>query len=336
MKILIDPGHGKNDNKGVYPEYKEGTQMWKLAQYVIDLLKKYECEVKCTRPSIDDNPTVEERGRMAEGYDIFLSLHSNTPGSDSKGTPAYEKCTGTISFYSIKRPDDKQFATDLAKDVGNVMGIYSRGAKTKTKKNGDDYYGVIRNAIEVGCKHAYIIEHGFHTNKHDCEFLLNDDNLKKIAQCEVDLMTKYYSIPLTPIEDNSIKAGDIVKINNGAVYTNGKTVPSSYLKYEWIVNEVKQTRCLLGKSTDGKHSLMSWIEEKYLTKVVSESTAQTYPILSINTNSLLVAMTSIGLNNNYLTRYKLAKANSMPLYIGTATQNQRLLKLLQEGECKKI
>ena len=60
MKILIDPGHGKNDNKGVYPEYKEGTQMWKLAQYVIDLLKKYECEVTCTRPSIDDNPTVEE------------------------------------------------------------------------------------------------------------------------------------------------------------------------------------------------------------------------------------------------------------------------------------
>lgn len=335
FRIIIDPGHGKNDNKGVYPEYKEGTQMWKLAQKEIELLNKYECEVICTRPSIDDNPSVEARGKMAENADLFISLHSNTPGSDSKGTPAYEACTGTVSFYSVKRPNDKEFATKLAKDVGNVMGIYSRGAKTKIKKNGDDYYGVIRNAIEVDCKHAYIIEHGFHTNRHDCEFLLNDNNLKKIAQCEVDLMTSYYSIPLTPIEDDEIQHGDLVKIVEGATYTNGKMVPSRYLKYNWFVDQVKNDAALIGKSEDGEHSLSSWIEVKYLEKVPSESTEQTYPKVSINTNSLLVALTSIGVNSSFKVRKLIAKANGIKFYIGTSSQNKKLLDLLKEGECLK-
>lgn len=339
MKIIIDPGHGRYDNKGIDPAYKEGTQMWKLAQMIIEKLNNYQCEVICTRPDINDNPSVEERGKMAANADIFLSLHSNTPGSEDKGTPAYEKCTGTISFYSIRRPDDKTFATKLAKDTADVMGIYSRGAKTKIKKNGDDYYAVIRNAIAVDCKHAYIIEHGFHTNKHDCEFLLDDKNLEKLAKCEVDLMTKYYSISLSPIpEPDEIEKGDLVHINDGAVYWNGKNVPTKYLKYNWYVTSINhQTgRTVLGKSEDGKHSLNSAIDEKYLTKVVSESTAKCYPVLSINTTSLLVAMTSLGLKTDFSTRKKLANANDIKFYLGTSGQNQQLLKLLKEGECKKI
>jgi len=134
FKIVIDPGHGKNDNKGVYPEYKEGTQMWKLAQKILAILADYECSVICTRPSIDDNPTPEERGKMAVGADFFLSLHSNTPGSDDKGTPAYEKCTGTISFYSIKRPDDKAFAVDLAKKTAELWVFIVVAPNKRPKK----------------------------------------------------------------------------------------------------------------------------------------------------------------------------------------------------------
>lgn len=336
FRIILDPGHGKNDNKGVDPAYKEGTQMWKLAQKEIALLSKYECEVICTRPSIDDNPSVEERGKMAENANLFLSLHSNTPGSEDKGTPAYEKCTGTISFYSIKRPEDKTFATDLARNVADVMEIYSRGAKTKTKKNGEDYYAVIRNAIAVDCKHAFIIEHGFHTNKHDCAFLLSDEGLNEIAKCEVDLMVKYYDIPLTPIPvEDDFKRGDIVNIKEGAVYTNGKLVPSKYTKYKWIVDQVSGTKCLIGETSDGAHSLNSWIEDIYLTKVSSESTEQTYPMVSINTNSLVVALTSIGVESSFKFRKLIAKANGIRLYIGSSAQNKKLLALLKEGECLK-
>lgn len=332
FKIIIDPGHGKNDNKGVYPEYKEGTQMWKLAQKIIALLNDYECDAICTRPSIDDNPTPEERGKMAENADLFLSLHSNTPGSEDKGTPAYEKCTGTISFYSIKRPDDKAFATDLARVTADVMGIYSRGSKTKTKKNGEDYYSVIRNSIAVDCKHSYIIEHGFHTNKHDCAFLLVDANLEKIAEAEVALIEKYYKIEkkYVPVE---VHAGDIVSIKEGAVYTNGKAVPSSMMKYNWVVDKVSDEKALLGKSEDGKHSLNSWVETKYLTVVTPAK--ECYPAVIYSGDSIKEALKKIGVDSSLSFRKKIAKANNIKAYVGTAKQNLQMLNLLKKGELLK-
>lgn len=339
FKILIDPGHGKNDNKGVDPAYKEGTQMWKLSQKILQLLSDYDCEAVTTRPSINDNPLPEDRGKMAKGYDAFLSLHSNTPGSDAKGTPAYEKCTGTISFYSIARPNDKPFAKDLVEGTAKLMGIYSRGAETKTKKNGDDWYAVIRNAIAVGCKHAFIIEHGFHSNKHDCAWLLDDTNLDKLAQFEVSLFEKYYSIKKkvtpapAPTPASDIEAGDLVSIQSGATYTNGKKVPSKYLAYNWYVTKVntKSAYAILGKSEDGKHSLDSAIALSYLTKVVKEY----YTVPLYSGSSITEALAKIGVDNSYTNRAKIAQFNGIKLYVGTSAQNKRLLELLKKGELLK-
>ena len=332
FKIVIDPGHGKNDNKGVYTEYKEGTQMWKLAQKILALLADYECEVVCTRPSIDDNPLPEERGKMAKDADFFLSLHSNTPSSSDKGKPSYEKATGTVSYYSIKRPEDKSFATDLARVTADIMGIYSRGSKTRTKKNGEDYYAVIRNSIAVDCKHSYIIEHGFHTNKHDCAFLLVDANLEKIAEAEVALIEKYYKIKrkYVPVDVN---VGDIVSINKGAVYTNGKAVPSSIMKYNWVVDKVNGNKALLGKSEDGKHSLDSWLETKYLTVV--KPAKEFFPAVNYGGTSIKEALKKIGVDNSLSFRKKIAKVNNIKAYVGTAKQNLQMLDLLKKGELLK-
>lgn len=343
MKILIDPGHGKKDNKGVYTEYREGTQMWNLAQKIIARLGEYDCEVSCTRPSIDDNPLPDERGKMAKGYDIFLSLHSNTPGSEDKGKPSYEKTTGTIAFYSVVRPKDKEFATKLAKLVADIMGTYSRGADDKAKKNGEDWYAVIRNAIAVGCDHPFIIEHGFHTNKHDCAFLLEDKNLEKLAVGEVELLTSYYHIAkkILPPKDG-IEKGDIVRIRDGAFYWNGAKIPKSILKREWVVVSVNDItgRVLLGKTPDGKHSLNSAMGIEYLVKVGEtedvKPSAATFPKpLGYDGSSIVSALNRIGAESSFSYRAKIAKANGIKLYLGTAKQNKQLLDLLEEGELIK-
>lgn len=343
FKIVIDPGHGEKDNKGVYTEYREGTQMWKLAQKILAKLADYECEYITTRPKITDNPLPEERGKMAKDADLFLSLHSNTPSSKDKGKPSYEKATGTISFYSVKRPNDKPFATDLAKGVADVMGIYSRGAQAKAKNNGDDWYAVIRNSIAVGCKHSFIIEHGFHSNKHDCAWLLDDKNLEKLAEAESELITTYYDIPkqYVPPKDK-IEKGDLVHIEDGAVYWNGKTIPKSVLARNYYVTSINHTtgRAVLGKSEDGKFNLNSAVNEKYLKKVKSGKTAQssaaTFPAVSgYEGSSITTALNLIGVSATYTYRLKIAQANGIKLYIGTAAQNAKLLDLLKQGELLK-
>ena len=339
MKILIDPGHGKKENKGVYTEYREGTQMWNLAQKIIARLGEYDCEVSCTRPSINDNPLPEDRGKMAEGYDIFLSLHSNTPGSEDKGKPSYEKTTGTIAFYSVVRPKDKEFATKLAKLVADIMGTYSRGADDKAKKNGEDWYAVIRNAIAVGCDHPFIIEHGFHTNKHDCAWLLVDKNLDILAEAETELITTYYNIKKIIPPKEEIEIGDLVRISDGAVYWNGAKVPKKYLEYDWYVIAMNHDtgRAVLGKSADGSKTLNSAIDEKYLTKVGVDipSTAERYPAALYNGSSIVAALKLIGVDSSFSNRRKIAKANGINLYLGTSAQNKKLLDLLKKGELVK-
>ena len=64
-----------------------------------------------------------------------------------------------------------------------------------------------------------------------------------------------------------IKVGDVVSIKSGAVwYDNGKTVPNWVLNLKWVVDEISGNRVVIDKSEDGKYSVNSPIDIKFLTK----------------------------------------------------------------------
>lgn len=189
MKIMLDPGHGKNSNPGVIAGYYEGTQMFKLAGFLKAELEKRGFTVGITRKSVTDDPSLGTRGKMAKGYDLLLSLHSNAPGEEAKKAGTYNKIRGVVVLDSVTKPC-KELADALGVAVAKVMGNNFRGTVYRRGNNGD-YYGVIRNAVTV-CPRAMIIEHGFHTNPDDCKFLMDDNNLKKIASAEADVLVKYF------------------------------------------------------------------------------------------------------------------------------------------------
>jgi len=196
IKVTLDPGHGRYDNRSPNNHlYVEGTQMWHLAVYLEKALTRYGIEVVTTRPNIDENPTLEERGAIAgeSKSDLLISLHSNSPALSLDGT--YDKSvTGTVVFYPLGAPEIKSLADSLGGKVSALMGHYYRGSFTKTYPNSPklDYYGVIRNAVAYGCRNAIIIEHGFHTNLSDSEFLLDDENLKALAEAEAKIIAEYF------------------------------------------------------------------------------------------------------------------------------------------------
>lgn len=195
FKIIIDPGHTKGTNKGILPDYREGTQMWKLSQYLMTELAAYECETVNTRPNIEDNPELEERGKMAADADLFISLHSNAVSGDQPDV------TGSVTFYSLTRATDKTIAEKISETVSDQIGHYSRGAKTKKLSNQNaDYYAVIRHSINAGCLHSFLVEHGFHTNLDDATWLMDDGNLQKLAKAEAELITSYYDITVKRTE----------------------------------------------------------------------------------------------------------------------------------------
>jgi N-acetylmuramoyl-L-alanine amidase len=195
MIITIDPGHTKNANAGVIKGYYEGNAMYKLANFLEDELLKYSnVQVVVTRKENED-PTTAERGSLAvnSGSKVFISLHSNAVSNA-------ESAAYVCGFYSVKRTASKSLCGKLVSAVTNVMkektDAWNRGALTKKTSSGSDYYGVIRNSVSGNSpvEYSFIIEHGFHTNRKECEFLSDDNNLKKIAEAEAKTIAEYFGI----------------------------------------------------------------------------------------------------------------------------------------------
>lgn len=181
-KIVLDPGHVKGYNAGAVAGYHEGTVMFHYANRLADKLRDAGVTVEVTRKNITDNPSLTERGSKAKGADLFVSLHSNAASASS--------ANGVTVFYSIKRDGDKVHASKLSKELAALIrgGTRDRGACTR-KGGGDwDYYTVIQYAVKANCPHVFLIEHGFHSNKEECEWLMKDANLEKMAARERDLL----------------------------------------------------------------------------------------------------------------------------------------------------
>lgn len=199
FKITIDPGHDHQSN--VSPtdsKYIEGVQMFKLAGYLATELRAYGIDVEITRKAITDNPTLSSRGKLAgtNNSDLFISLHSNAPGTRKDGT-VDTTITGTCIYYSLTDAGNKALADKLGAVISSAMGHKYRGSMTRaysTARPDRDYYGVIRSAAENGCKAAYLIEHGFHTCPADIAYLMSDSNLKTLAKAEADVIAAHFGI----------------------------------------------------------------------------------------------------------------------------------------------
>lgn len=63
---------------------------------------------------------------------------------------------------------------------------------------------------------------------------------------------------------SSINTGDIVSISSNAVYYNGKDIPDWVTATKWVVKSVSGDRAVIDKSVDGKHSINSPVNVKYL------------------------------------------------------------------------
>lgn len=210
LKIVIDPGHYANYNKGVHPGYYEGNTVYKLAQYLKEELE-YDTDqvtVIMTKDSLADNPELYDRGQVAvkNNATVFISLHTNAVGDTTK----YEQAYGVSVYRSLFLPESEDLGRRLADAVVSVMApvtgvTYSRGVLTRKSDTATrDYYGVIRGAVSSATsnaqaaagpvRHAFIIEHGFHTNSKECAFLADDANLRKIAKAEAEVIKEHFGI----------------------------------------------------------------------------------------------------------------------------------------------
>lgn len=206
LLVVIDPGHtGNTYNAGAVKGYYESKAVYDLSLYEKAALEKRGIDVILTRERNQD-PGLYERGQMAvkkgHGYAnvVFESNHSNAFNG---------KAYGVTIIRSAHLPSSEKLANRMIDAIVKVMkpstGItYNRGVTTKTQSNGADWYGVIRGAVsgEVSQKQVqngpvhydYIVEHGFHDNQKECQFLSKQENLKAIAEAKAAVIADYFGI----------------------------------------------------------------------------------------------------------------------------------------------
>lgn len=73
----------------------------------------------------------------------------------------------------------------------------------------------------------------------------------------------------------AINKNDLVKLASNATYYSGKSVPSWVKNIKWYVSDVDGNRVVINKSEDGRYSINSPVNIKYLTVVKKSATTTT-------------------------------------------------------------
>ena len=218
---------------------------WKLFLLLRAELQKRGFRVLGTRNDRTKDLMVYDRGQKAGGADLFLSLHSNAcenasvrrvvvipPFCDTDGTYALANALGSAVSEVMETGENYQICTRT----------YTDGAG-RTR----DYYGVIRGAVDAGCRRALILEHGFHTNRESAVWLSRNENLKQLAVCEADVIAKALSDAVKTPDKPSYAIGEPYTVRSTDRYSTGCRVPDWVVGKTFTVQRILPGRILLSE-----------------------------------------------------------------------------------------
>lgn len=209
-RVMLDAGHYKDYNRSnVFKAYCEGNMTWLWQKHLKQALESYGIEVGVTRTLITKDIEIYKRGAMSKGYDMFISGHSNWCEK--------EEVDRTVIIHGLN--SDKTLAKQLGMCVMKVMNLSSYQLYTKKKLNGDEWYGVLRGAKAVGTKNRFIIEHGFHSNTRTARWLYQEENVKKVAYAEAEVIAKYLGVKKDTSKDDEDKEKGFYRVITGSYET---------------------------------------------------------------------------------------------------------------------
>lgn len=200
-KICLDAGHyGKYNASPVVPGYYESDMAWRLHILQKEILERYGFEVITTRETQEKDRALQERGKASAGCALFLSNHSNAAQAEATDYPV---AICLLDDNKITIDDEaRRIGSLLSECVAKVMGtkqagrIWSRQSANDRDGNGimdDEYYGVLHGAKMAGTP-GIIMEHSFHTNTAATRWLMNEGNLRKLAEEECAAIASYFGV----------------------------------------------------------------------------------------------------------------------------------------------
>lgn len=147
------------------------------------------------------------------------------------------------------------------------------------KTGAEEHTGIVEK-VENG--KVYTIEGNASNQVKRCTYSLTSSRIVGYGHPRFDAETEEPEAPAvqptTPATPSAtIKAGDVVKVRDGATYYTGTKMPAWVQAKDWIVREVSGDRAVINKSSDGKYAINSPVNVKDLILVTAEESKPVAP-----------------------------------------------------------
>lgn len=194
LVIVIDPGHG-GDNEGTTSgAHKEKIMTLATAQAMYEELRQFDnVEVYLTRTD-DRELSLKERAEFAAAVeaDFLFSIHYNASEYHTMfGSEVWVSCQPPYNAYGY------QFGYMQMLEM-QEMGLFLRGVKTRINDEGTDYYGVIRHATSFSVP-AVIIEHCYVDESRDIPFCDTEEEWSAFGKADARAVAKYFGLSSTAL-----------------------------------------------------------------------------------------------------------------------------------------
>ncbi len=189
LVIVIDPGHGGDEEGGLYESFIEKNMNLIVANAMKEELEKYEdVTVYLTRTG-DQKLSLAERSAFAKSVnaDFMFCLHFNL---SKEHTLFGAECW--ISAFGEEYSKGRSFA-QVEMEMLEASGLYSRGIKTRLNKDGLDYYGIIRTASELDVP-CVLIEHCHMDHENDRSFCESRKQWESFGRLDATAVAKYFNL----------------------------------------------------------------------------------------------------------------------------------------------
>lgn len=181
MIVALDSGHGATTpgKRSFDGRLRECEFNQSVTSRLKHHLERHGISVLSTSPNPLLDPSLNERCRRANSdkADLFISIHANAAGTDWNTANGWE-------IYCLQKGGyEYRLAQCIHDESIPFLGVKDRGIKTNSF------------TVLTGTKMpAVLIEHGFYSNKSECELLLSDAFREKCAIADCKGILKYLNI----------------------------------------------------------------------------------------------------------------------------------------------
>lgn len=187
--VVIDPGHGGENEGTIENGFQEKSMTLKTAMAMYEELTKYDNVTVFLTRTDDRDMSLKERAEFAESVnaDFLFSIHYNASINHNLfGSEVWVSAQAPYNVYGY------QFGY-VQLSAMQEMGLFLRGIKTRLNDRQTDYYGIIREATQLGIP-SVIIEHCHVDESRDVPFCDTNEKLEAFGRTDATTVAKYFGL----------------------------------------------------------------------------------------------------------------------------------------------